>query len=409
MSPAQSKGMRTIEFILTFAILFFITNAALNFFFPPADPNRPPIELTMVSEKVRIGNAPVVRIVNHSEIDLTLPARCPAPPVDIFFRQSPDDEPAELIPNESLTPCENLLIVPAGETHEVDLTPWKYALFSREGYFSASVDLPENFVTEERTVASTDFRVVEPGAFTKLFRTFVTRPLYNALVFIASWVPGQNLGLAIILLTILIKLLLLIPNQHALEGQMKLQAVQPKMDELKKKYKDDPKRMQEETMKLWKEMKVNPLQSCLPMLLQLPILIGLFFVIRDGVSIAVSKHLLYSVYADLPADFLHHYFLGLDLLFPNAWLFAPLLVILQFIQMKMMSKKKKPKEIVATPTLQSKLQNLDQQTILTYTLPFLIGIFAFQFPAAVSLYWGTSTVFGIGQQWWVMRKKVISG
>jgi len=397
--------MRPLEFILTFAVLFFLTNAALNYFFPKEDVNRErSVKLSMESKKVRIGNAPIVKIFNDTESALTLPARCPSPPVDILFKATPDDEAVELIANESLTPCTDLLSIAAGETATVDLAPWKYTLFSEAGTFTASLDLPT--VDENPVMATTEFRMAEPGVFTKVFRTFVTRPLFNALIFIATWMPDHNLGWSIILLTLIVKLILLVPNQHALEGQMKLQSIQPRMEELKKKHKDDPKKLQEETMKLWKDMKINPLQSCLPMLLQLPILIGLFFVIKDGVTIATSHHLLYSAYESLPPDYLGHVLFGLDLLKPNVWIFPPLLVVLQFWQMKMMMKKKKPQEIVVTPSFQSRLQSIDQQTILTYVLPFMIGFFAISFPAAVSLYWGTSTIFGIAQQWWIMRKRM---
>lgn len=406
MSPIAGSKLRPLEFILTFAVLFFLTNAALNYFFPKDDGSPKTVTLSVSGKKIRIGNAPIITIVNETKTPLTLPARCPAPPVDILFTSADGGQPQELIANESILPCTDLLIVPAEGSAAVDLAAWKYALFSQEGTVTASLDLPPANVPEGGEVTATvNFLVTEPGVFTKVFRTFVTRPLFNALIFIASLSPNHNLGIAIILLTILIKLLLLLPNQHALEGQMKLQSVQPKMDELKKKYADDPKKMQEETMKLWKEMKINPLQSCLPILLQMPILIGLFFVIKDGVAIATSKHLLYSFYHDLPSDYLGHYFLGLDLLLPHVLIFPPLLVILQFIQMKMMMKKKKPQEIVVQPTFQSRLQNIDQQTIMTYVLPFMIGFFALSFPSAVSLYWGTSTIFGIAQQWFVMKKR----
>jgi YidC/Oxa1 family membrane protein insertase len=179
------------------------------------------------------------------------------------------------------------------------------------------------------------------------------------------------------------------------------------MDELKRKYSDDQKRLQEETLKLWKEMKINPLQSCLPTLLQLPILIGLLYVIRSGVAIETARHLLYPFYLSLPAQYFGHTFLGLDLLKPNLFIMPPLLVVLQFIQMKMiMNKTKKKDEIVVQPTVKKPLaERLDQQTIMTYVLPLMIGFFALKFPLAVSLYWGVSTLFGIVQQWFVLRKK----
>lgn len=413
--PAEKKStLTTLEFIVTFVLLFFLTNAGLKYFFPkqfggPEQQKAAVVELRMESKKVRSGGDPVVIIVNDTEKDLPLPKRCPQPPVDIAYIQADSagaEVPEELMANQALLPCTDLLVVKAGTSERVNLASWKYALFERTGTYDVSLDLPEKFLPDATvTTVSARFSMVEPGFFTKIFRTFVSKPLLNGLLLIAAYSPGHNLGIAIILLTIIVKLLLLIPSQHALEGQKKLQEVQPRMEELKRKYPDDPKRVQEETMKLWKEMKINPLQSCLPTLLQLPILIGLFYVIRDGASVETSRHLVYSFFLSHPVT-ASHMFLGFDLLKPSVFVMPPLLVVLQFIQMKMMMKKaaKKKDEIVVQPGGKKKFE-LDQQTIMTYVLPFMIGFFAFKFPAAVSLYWGISTLFGIGQQWFVMRKK----
>src|SRR5205814_497411 len=99
-------------------------------------------------------------------------------------------------------------------------------------------------------------------------------------------------------------------------------------------FKDNQVKMQEETMKLWKEHKVNPLQSCLPILIQFPVLIGLFYVIRDDANLALSRDFIYPVYQHLSWNFSTH-FLGLDLTQPNFWIFPPLLVALQFFQIKL--------------------------------------------------------------------------
>ena len=167
--------------------------------------------------------------------------------------------------------------------------------------------------------------------------------------------------------------------------------------------------LQAETMKLWKEHKVNPFQSCLPMLVQFPILIGLFYVIRDGSILELSRHLIYPTYQDLSWSFDTNFF-GLDLVKPN-WVFMPIfLAVAQYIQMKLsfaINDKKKAKQIVvemekAPATDPMKMQ----QNMMLYGLPLMIGFFAIQFPAAVSLYWGVSTLFAIGQQLIVNREHI---
>jgi hypothetical protein len=286
--PSKSKTSK-IEFLLTFGIIFLLANFGFKYFFPDQGKVLPPVVMSMEKAKVAQGNDPVVFIRNNTDKELPLPKRCPQPPVNIAFvtlKADGSEEKADRMANASVLPCVELAAVSAKEKVRVPLAGWKYALFEQSGTYEISLDLPEGFVEAPASNrVSVTFQMTEPGFFTKLFRTFIFEPLFNALLFIGSWLPGRNLGLAIILLTVLVKLILLIPNQHALEGQRKLQMLQPRMDEIKRKYADDSKRVQEETMKLWKEMKINPLQSCLPTLLQLPILIGLFYVIRDGVSI----------------------------------------------------------------------------------------------------------------------------
>lgn len=413
MSPApQTKGrINSLEFILTFLILFFAVNWGLKFFFPEQfgdkPQERPAVELSMEYKDVREGTNPVVFIRNNTDKPLPLPQRCPQPVVDVAYvdQLSDGEHLDDVMANETALPCEEHASVQPHEKLRVELTPWKYSLFSKLGTYELGLDVPEGYLKDGAAGRVTvRFTLSEPGTATKLFRTFITKPLFNGLVFIAALTPGHNLGIAVIILTVIVKLILLIPSQHALKSQKKMQQLQPRMDELKKKYANDSKRMQEETMKLWKEMKINPFESCLPMLLQFPILIGLFYVIRDGAHLEVARHMLYDVYQNLPWT-LGHTFLGMDLIKPNVYVLPPLLVALQFWQVKMMMAKNKKKEKVVEVGNKPKMPEFNQQTMMLYVLPLMIGFFALQFPAAVSLYWGVSTLFAIGQQWFVMAEK----
>jgi YidC/Oxa1 family membrane protein insertase len=257
------------------------------------------------------------------------------------------------------------------------------------------------------------FQISEPGPITKLFRTFITAPFLNFLIFIASLVPSHDLGLAIIILTIVVKIVLFFPTKKALEGQKKMQLLQPKLEALKKQYGSDQQKLNEETMKLWKDHKINPFSACLPTLLQFPILIGLFYVIRDGSHLEVSRHLIYPMYQNLPWTF-DTFFLGLDLLKPSIYIMPPLLFAMQFIQMKLSfainARKKagKKDDVIDVGAKEKKPADPQalQQQIMLYGLPLMIAVFAFQFPAAVSLYWGVSTLFSIGQQILVNREHI---
>ena len=410
-----TKPRQLLEFALIFAAIYLLSQFALKTFFPErfgGEPAAPVIALQAVDATVKGGHHPILTLKNGTAKDLILPNRCPMPPVDVRFaapgQVGPDGElQTVLTTTETALPCAPLTLVPAGEQMQLDLAPWKYSLFGNLGTYEVTVPLEE--LAADQPAVSARFIISEAGVFTQIFRTFITKPFLNFLIFIASLLPDHSLGIAIIILTIVVKLVLFFPTQHALQGQKEMQKLQPKLDELKKKYGDDPKKMQEETMKLWKEHKVNPFQSCLPMLVQFPVLIGLFYVIRDGSVLALSQHLIYGFYSHLSWTF-GTQFLWLDLLKPDIYVMPAALVILQFLQMKLtftLNERKKAKEKVVDvgekkkePMSPQKMQ----QNVMLYGLPIMIGVFPFQFPAAVSLYWGISTLFGIGQQLVVNRK-----
>lgn len=392
------KASRILDFFLIFALVYLLSQFGLKFFFPPknTEQSTAAITLTPQSRNIRTGNAILLTVKNSTEKPLKIPSLCPFPPVTAFAVGSGTGALTQIVgaasPDALCVPME--AIAPGSEA-TLDLSPWKYKMFGTIGTYE--VRLPSN--------TSARFTITEPNAFIKLFRTFITKPFLNFLVLVASILPDHSLGAGIILLTLIVKLLLFIPTQHALEGQKKMQLLQPKLEAVRKQCKDDTKRAQEETMKLWKEHGVNPLQSCLPILVQFPVLIGLFYVIRDNVNLSLSQHLLYPVYSHLTWNFNTH-FLGLDLTDPHVWIFPPLLVVLQFLQMKlsfMIADKKKEKQIEKAE--RDTAQEM-QQRIMTYALPLMIGFFALQFPSAVSLYWGVSTLFAIGQQIIVNREHI---
>ena len=405
-TPApKNSTSRLIDVALIALIVFVLTQAATRYFSPKQEEITPVGGLTLQSTAAsyRQGVTPILTVENRTKNAITLKTRCPMPPVDVFAVQG-SGTLKPLTTTETAVPCPLQPALIANGKTEINLGAWKYSLFGEVGTYE--VRLPSqglNKDVQSGAVLSARFSVYEPGALAKLFRTFISKPFFNFLIFTASILPDHNLGVGIILLTLLVKLLLFYPTHKSLEGQKKMQLLQPKLEAVKREHKDDPKKMQEETMRLWKEHGVNPLQSCLPILLQFPILIGLFYVIRDGADLTLSRHLIYPFYQNIPWNF-NTQFLGLDLTKPS-FIFPPLLVLLQFLQMKLsflIAKKKSGKQ-EKEPTEQDKAQQIQQQ-MMTYLMPLLIGFFAFKFPSAVSLYWGVSTLFAIGQQMIVSRE-----
>lgn len=418
MAETKSRSNRLLDYGIAFALVFIISQLVIGHFFPtPKEGAQAAITLKPASGSVRLGAAAaVITVKNETKQVLTLASRCPQPPLDVFSIKDPGatEVVTMLAAADTAIPCEDIPAInpiQPGKSEKIALNPWKYALFANTGTYE--VRIPTNAKFGSGTVANTlsgstiaaRFDVIEPNIFIKLFRAVITKPFLNFMIFTASILPNHSLGIGIIILTILVKLLLFIPTQHALEGQKKMQLLQPKLEAVKKQYKDDPTKMQQETMKLWKEHGVNPLQSCLPILVQFPVLIGLLYVIRDSSNMALSHELIYPAYQHLSWTF-NTSFLGLDLTVPNLYIFPPLLVILQFIQMKlsfMIADRKKAKQIEKA---EAKTGMELQQNIMLYALPLMIGFFAISFPAAVALYWGISTLFAIGQQMIVNREHI---
>ncbi len=401
MTDQPKKKSRMWEFLLIFALVYLASDMAVRYFLPEPTPAevQGAVELLPESSSFRLGHAPALTLKNNSTKTFTFADHCPMPPMEVFAVEGTGGVLKPLTTTITAIPCAPFPAVGSGAEVALSLAPWKYSLFEKPGTYE--VHLRNSTVDSNGSGAllTARFSMHEPGTIVKLFRTFITKPFLNFLIFIAAALPNHSLAIGIIILTILVKLILFLPTQHSMEGQRKMQLLQPKIEELKKRFKDQPQKLHEETMKLWKEEKVNPFQSCLPILLQFPILIGLFYVIRDGSNLALSREFIYPMYQHLSWNFSPSFF-GLDLTETN-WIFPPVLVILQYFQMKLSFATASKKQ--TTPVDPS--QKL-QQTMMTYTLPFMIGFFALNFPGAVSLYWGVSTLFAIGQQMIVNREKL---
>ncbi len=193
----------------------------------------------------------------------------------------------------------------------------------------------------------------------------------------------KNYGIAIILLTLIIRGLLWIPSQnsykHMKDMQKKMNIIKPRMETLKKVYKDDPQKLNEETMKLYREYKINPFGGCLPMLLQLPIFFALYATLINMVELKGAYFMLWLK----------------DLSAPDPFFVLPILMgATMLIQQKMS----------VTPSPSSEAET--QQKIMTYGMPIFLTFLAFNWPSGLLLYWSVSNIFSIFQQFFVNKSKV---
>ncbi|MFZ6036617.1 MAG: YidC/Oxa1 family membrane protein insertase [Patescibacteria group bacterium] len=241
-----------------------------------------------------------------------------------------------------------------------------------------------------------------------IFNAILLEPILNALVLIYHYIP--NLGVAIILLTLIIKALLYFPSRSSIVAQKRLQETQPKLQELQKKYKNDREELGRQTMKFYKENKVNPLSSCLPLLIQLPILIALYQAFlavaqtdpTTNILVAEKLQHLYGPLRDIftttPID---PTFLGLiDLSATGNWVLAILSGLAAYVQTNMLMRKQPPK--VPGAKDESMAAGINKQ--MRYVMPAITVFFGVQFPAGLTLYWLVSTLFTIGQQQLILRK-----
>jgi YidC/Oxa1 family membrane protein insertase len=223
-----------------------------------------------------------------------------------------------------------------------------------------------------------------------LYTDVIYRPILNLLVFLYNIMPGHDVGIVIILVTIIIRLILAPLFHKSLKGQKAMNALQPKLTEMREKHKDDKAAQSKAMMELYKEHKINPLSSCLPVLVQLPILIALYQVFIKALHGNLNG--LYHFVTN-PGVLNPKLLNLLDLSKPNIVL-AVLAGAAQFWQSKMMM----PPKGSGDATMKA----MSVQT--TYILPIISVIIALKLPAGLPLYWIVTTLFAIGQQYYINRK-----
>ncbi len=232
-----------------------------------------------------------------------------------------------------------------------------------------------------------------------MFQTIFYQPLLNLLVFLYNVTPGHDFGIAVILMTIIIKVVLLPLSKKSIKSQKSLQDLQPKIEEIKKKFANNKEEMGREMMKLYKENKVNPFSSCLPLLIQLPFLFAVFQVFRVGLSNG-SLDLVYS-FVHKP-ETINAVSLGfLDLSKPNIPL-AVMAGIAQFWQAKMMVTKKT--EVKGEGSKDEDMMAIMNKQMV-YFMPAMTVFIGLTLPGGLSLYWFITTVLTALQQKYIFQHK----
>lgn len=240
-----------------------------------------------------------------------------------------------------------------------------------------------------------------------VFHYLLVVPMTNVLVAIAN-LFGGNFGIAIIIFTLVMKLVTWPLTASQYKTSRAMQAIQPKLQELQKRYKGkDPKKLQQETMALYREHGVNPFGCLLPMLAQFPIWIALYQVVRvtlsetpEGlVSLSQTLYPIPYVHSAIP---LNNQFLLWNLGQTDTTYLLPLIVgATMYVQQKMIT----PAPTTAPQTPQQ-LQQQQTQQMMTWMMPLMFAFISTTVPAGLSLYWGASNLAGIALQYFYAGRKV---
>jgi YidC/Oxa1 family membrane protein insertase len=226
---------------------------------------------------------------------------------------------------------------------------------------------------------------------TDIFNTILYQPLFNALILLYKYIPGHDFGIAVIVLTTLIRLVLYPLMAQSIKSQKVLNELQPKIQEIQRQHASDKEKQGRAMMELYKQEKFNPFGGCLPILIQFPILIALYQVFWKGFAPERLHTFLYGFVGD--PGVINSTFLGLINLDKPNIIFAFAAGILQFFQSKMVM----PVQQKQQGGQMSQFSGIMQKQML-YFMPLFTVFILWKLPAAIGLYWIVTTLFSIIQQ-----------
>lgn len=234
---------------------------------------------------------------------------------------------------------------------------------------------------------------------TNIWNTVLYQPLINALAFLVSVVPGGDVGIAVIVLTILVKIALFPLSQKSIESQAEMNILAPELKKIKESGASKEEQAKQ-TFDLYKRHKVNPFSGCLLVLIQIPIIFALYFVFFKGINF--QSDLLYS-FIHIPEN-VNMIFLGVLDISQKSLVLAILAGVSQYLQAHFMPKPASSGTPGAPASFsESFAKSMHMQ--MKYVFPFVVAFIAYSISGAVALYWITSNLFMVGQQIYVKKEK----
>ncbi|HEY4510739.1 MAG TPA: YidC/Oxa1 family membrane protein insertase [Candidatus Paceibacterota bacterium] len=237
------------------------------------------------------------------------------------------------------------------------------------------------------------------GVFSFLYNNIIYKPLLNGLIFLINTLPLHDIGIAIIILTIAVRIIIFPLNHRAIITQMKMKKIEPELRKIKEDHKDKEEQARK-TMALYRAHGVNPFSTFLVMIIQIPIIFALYKVFLLGGKFD-SSHL-YSFITTPSA--INPYFLGLIDLSKTSYILAALAALSQFIQIKLATPPSPPKSGGSSKSDFKDDLTRSMAFQMKYIMPIFVFIIALKLTSAISLYWTTMNIFAIVHEVIVKRK-----
>lgn len=241
----------------------------------------------------------------------------------------------------------------------------------------------------------------------ELFNIVLIKPFFNLLIAIYNFLPWPDIGIATIILTIIIRLVLAPLFYKSSKQQIIMNKLQPELQKIQKEYKDNKEKLAKAQMELFSKHKVNPFGSCFTILLQLPIMIAVYKVFLMGFSEEVLQKNLYSFVA-MPQN-INPFFLGLINLNKANFIIAIISAVLQFISTKMIMPLSSKNQSGSMNIMEGPMKKMNEvlQKQMLFLGPIMTFIILVGLPAILGVYWSTTTIISIFQQKIIQKKLAV--
>ncbi len=240
--------------------------------------------------------------------------------------------------------------------------------------------------------------------FSSLWHNFFFDPVYNSLIFFINTIPGGDVGVAIVLTTVLVKFILLPLSLKAARTQLAMREIEPEMKEIKEKFAEKREEQARRMMDLYKKAGVNPFSSILLLFGQIPIIIALYLSVYRGGGVPLPEINTVLLYSFIPSpETINMIFLGMIDIAAKSFPLAAIAGFTQYIHTNLSLPKHAPKDPDAEPNFKDDFAR-SMQLQMRYVMPLLIFVVAYTISAAVALYFAVSNTIAIGQEYLVRHK-----